>query len=225
LTPVRPETSRLELLLSVYATERSYNMSQLQMQLAIVTAGLTYIIAVSGLVATKCLVHHAHGGGSTLPLGGHGCRTLPHAVLWATPLPLLALLGFLTLTQALLDSSGAYISAIEDEVRKVKTATAGELVVPQFFSRGATQAYRRLPSLFGPVIAYLSVSAIVIGFLVVMLQLMPWEGAGAGLTKAAAVAYGLAYLMLGSAFVGTTLRLLPIRGWGYSLDRHAIDSD
>ncbi len=205
--------TRQEILLAVYAAERAYNAAQLQILVALVTGGITYIVAVSGLVVSKCAVRGVTSPSLTLHLGGTGCQAVPHVVLWAAPLPILGLLGFLTLTQTVLDFGGAHIAAIERELAKLSQSQHGELVVPQGFDHVLHGAYRRPPSVFAPVIAYLSVSAIVVGFLVLMLRLMPWSGPGKDTTHVVASVYIGGYILLGLAFVATTLRITPIYGW------------
>ena len=156
-----------------YTIERQYNGTTFQVLLATVTVMFTFIIAIAGIVSGKC--------GHVRAFSVHGCTKVPAVLEWAAPAPVIALLTFLILTQALLELSGVYLAELEREIDRLAVAKRGhehreQLVAPQGLRHVVSEAYGRLPFELGQLIPYPFTLLLALGFVCGAASMMPWDG-------------------------------------------------
>jgi hypothetical protein len=188
--PPQPNTDTyLDALFQAHAVERGYNGVAFQMMFAVVTVLFTYMIAVSGIASGKC--------GHVAAFSPAGCSAVSPSILWAAPAPVIALLAFLTPTQALLELAGIYINEIEREIdarlpaRPESFESRERLVVPQGMRHVVSEVYGRLPFGPGPLLAYLFTYVLAVAFTVGAACLMPWGGGDEPVSWALCGVYGL----------------------------------
>jgi hypothetical protein len=185
-----------------YAIERQYNGTSFQVLVATVTVLFTFMIAIAGIASGKC--SHVEA------FSGHGCTNVPAVLEWAAPAPVIALLTFLVLTQALLELSGVYLAELEREIDRLAAAERGHerrerLVVPQGLRHVVSEAYGRLPFGLGQIIPYPFTLLLALGFVLGTASVMPWEADHGGVISPVVCGVYAAGIVLNTVMFGAIL--------------------
>ncbi len=166
---VEPQPSgRREFVFGLYQVERQDNAAAVQLMLALIAAGIAYVVPVLSLIVSRC--------GSAL---GSSCSEVNHGLIALAPIPAVALFGFLVANQVTIEARSYYLEDLERELQSL--APEGGLVVPEGQTNVIGLAYRAPAAAFTALLSHLGTGAIVGTMLVVCAGLLPWPWPGAAM--------------------------------------------
>jgi hypothetical protein len=164
-------SERLEFLLRIYETERQDNQTAVQLMVALITAGIAYVVPLMGVIVQQCgpAVDHLFSS-------GRGCTEVNHWLIGLAPVPAVALYAFLMANQVTVEARCYYLEDLEREIERLAPDVRIEAPAGQ---RGIIgRAYHAPTSAVTAMLSQVGALLVVIAMLLGCAGLLPWAWPG-----------------------------------------------